>query len=125
MRKMKRSEKPANIDEFISNYPVEVQAVLQKVRQTIQQAAPEAKEKISYGIPTFTFHGNLVHFSGYEHHIGFYPGAAPIVQFEKELKPYETSKGTVRFLIDKPIPHDLITKMTHAAIERNLEKEKS
>lgn len=112
------------IDEFISGYPADKQKILQSVRETIQKAVPEPTEKISYGIPTFVFHGNLVHFSIYDTHVGFYPGSGPIKDFEEELKPYDTSKGTVRFPLDKPIPHDLITKMTLNAAERNLAKKK-
>lgn len=112
------------IDEFIAKYPADVQATLLKIRQTIHKACPEATEKISYGIPTFAFHGNLVHFAAYEAHIGFYPGAGPIAELATELKPYDTSKGTVRFPLDKPIPYELITKMTKLAAERNLQKKK-
>ncbi len=86
---------------------------------------PEAQEKIAYGIPTFTFHGNLVHFAGYEKHIGFYPGAAPIKEFAPELKSYETSKGTVRFPIDKPLPMPLIRKIVKATVNRNLSRQKN
>lgn len=113
-----------DIDEYISQFPSNVQPNLQKIRRTIQKVAPEAKEKISYGIPTFTFHGNLVHFAAYKHHIGFYPGTGPVKEFVRELKPYETSKGTVRFSLDKPIPYDLIEKITLAAVKRNLTKKK-
>lgn len=103
----------ASIDEFISGYPVNVQKILQQMCKTIQKAAPQAKEKISYGIPTFTLGGkNLVHFSAYEHHIGFYPGAQAIIDFARDLKVYKTSKGTVQFPLDKPIPHELIDKIT-------------
>ncbi len=121
-RKMDLSTK--TIDEFISKYPKDVQAILQEIRKTIHDVCPEAGEKIAYGIPTFTYHGNLVHFSAYEKHIGFYPGSAPIAAFAGELKPYKTSKGTVQFPINKPIPYDLIEKMTKYAVERNLEKKK-
>ncbi len=114
--------KAKNIDEFISSYPDNVQVVLQELRQTIQKAAPEAKEKISYGIPTFTLHGNLVHFSAYEKHIGFYPGAFPIVAFKKDLAPYKTAKGTVRFPIDKALPFDLIRKMVVFRVKQNSQK---
>ena len=111
-----------NIDEFISRYPKNVQAILQKIRKTVRQVCPDAQEKISYGIPTFTFHGNLVHFSAYASHIGFYPGSSPILALKDDLAGYETSKGTIRFPIDKPIPYDLITKLTKLAVERNLER---
>jgi uncharacterized protein YdhG (YjbR/CyaY superfamily) len=113
-----------SIDEFIARFPPNIQAVLQELRTTIQQAAPEAKEKISYGIPTFTLGGNLVHFSAYEKHIGFYPGSGPVAEFANELKAYETSKGTVRFPLDKPLPLELIRKMTLFAIQRNLARGK-
>ncbi len=112
------------IDEFISKYPDETQAILQKIRQIVHEVCPDSSETIAYGIPTFTFHGNLVHFSAYDKHIGFYPGSAPIAAFKDDLKPYETSKGTARFPLDKPIPYDLIKKMTKYAIDRNLEKKK-
>ncbi len=113
-----------DIDEYIGNFPADVRANLQRIRQTIQKAAPQAKENISYGIPTFTFHGNLVHFAAYETHYGFYPGSGPIKEFANELKPYKTSKGTVRFPLDKPVPYDLIENMTLTAVKRNLSKVK-
>lgn len=112
----------ASIDEFISGYPKTVQITLQELREFIHREVPDAQEKISYGIPTFTFHGNLVHFSAYETHIGFYPGAAPIAEFAKELEKYETSKGTVRFPIHKPLPYDLIRKMINSAVKRNTDR---
>lgn len=114
--------KSGSIDEFISGYPKATQDILQELRDKIQKAAPEAQEKIAYGIPTFTFHGNLVHFSAYEKHIGFYPGSGPIKDFARELKPYKTSKGTVQFPIDKPLPMPLITQIVKAAVKRNLAK---
>ena len=114
--------KTSTIDKFISSYPAPVKAALQELREFIQKEVPEAKEKISYGIPTFSFHGNLVHFNAYEKHIGFYPGATPIAEFANELRGYETSKGTVRFPIDKPLPYPLIRKMVQSALKRNLNK---
>ncbi len=112
----------ASIDEYISNFPPEVQKVLTKIRQTIQRAAPEATEAIRYGIPTFQLKGNLVHFAAYQKHYGFYPGAAAISDFAAELKGYETSKGTVQFPIDQPVPFELITKITKARVKANLAK---
>ena len=113
-----------NIDEYIANFPPDVQKNLQKIRSVIQKAAPKATEKISYGIPTFTYHGNLVHFAAYDGHYALYPGAAPISDLQDELKGYETSKGTIRFPIDKPIPFDLIEKITLYCVER-VESKKS
>jgi uncharacterized protein YdhG (YjbR/CyaY superfamily) len=102
-----------NIDDFIAGYPKEVQLILQKIRSTIKQAAPEAKEKISYGVPTFTINGkNLIHFSAYKAHIGLYPGPKVIESLKDELKHYKTSKGTIKFPLDQPIPDSLIAKIT-------------
>lgn len=108
-------------DDFIAKYPDDVQAILQKIRQTIRDVAPDAKEKISYGIPTFVLNGkNLVHFSAYEKHIGFYPGSAPIKEFEKELTGYKTSKGTIQFPLNQPIPLKLIEKITKHCVDEQL-----
>jgi uncharacterized protein YdhG (YjbR/CyaY superfamily) len=112
----------ANIDEYISNFPGDVQAQLQKMRSTIQKAAPEAVEAISYGIPTFKLDGNLVHFAGYQLHIGFYPGAGAIVTFAEDLTAYNTSKGTVQFPLGKPIPWALITRITRFRVQQAKEK---
>lgn len=108
-----------DIDEYIAQFPESTREILESIRSTIQKAAPEATEKISYGIPTFTLNGkNLVHFGGYEKHIGFYPGARAIPEFETELKSYNTSKGTIQFPLNKPIPLDLVTKITKFCIDQ-------
>jgi uncharacterized protein YdhG (YjbR/CyaY superfamily) len=115
---MKRMMKAAkNIDEYIALYPPSVQVLLKKIRETIKKAAPDATEAISYGLPTFKFHGNLVHFGGYKTHIGFYPAAAGIAEFP-ELAPYVTGKGTARFELDQPIPYALITKIVKFRVKQ-------
>ncbi len=114
--------KANNIDEFIAGYPKEIQKLLQQIRKTIQKAAPDAEEAIKYGIPTFTLNGNLVHFSAFKNHIGFYPAPSGLEAFKKELSKYEGSKGTVRFPLDKPLPLDLITKIVKYRVKKNLEK---
>ena len=111
-----------NIDEFIAGYPEDVQKVLKKVRAAIKKAAPRAEETINYGIPTFTLEGNLVHFSAFKKHIGFYPTPSGIEKFKKELSPYEGAKGSVKFPLDQPIPYDLITKIVKFRAEENLKK---
>ena len=111
-----------NISEYIVQFPKPIQKLLQEIRQTITEAAPAATEAISYGIPTFKLNGNLVHFAAYEHHIGFYPGAAAIVDFAKEFSKYKTSKGTVQFPLDQPIPHTLIKKVVKARVKFQLKK---
>ena len=117
---MKSRKKPQTIDEFIANYPEDIQEKLQRLRSAIRKAAPQATEIISYGIPAYRFHGNLIYFSAYEHHIGVYPR---VKSLEKELAPYEGGKGTIRFPHEKPIPLTLIKKLVKARIEANLQRE--
>ena len=117
-----KQTQPTTIDEYIADFPRDVQPLLEKVRAAIRKAAPNATEKISYQMPTFAQEGNLIHFAGYNHHIGLYPGSRPIEQFKDELSKYETSKGTVRLPLDKPIPVGLIGKITKFCVKRNLEK---
>ncbi len=102
---------PTSIDAYITTFPPEVQVKLQRLRSLIQAAAPEATEKIAYGMPTFFLNGNLVHFAAYKHHIGFYPTPSGITQFAKELSKYATSKGAAQFPLDEELPEQLITKI--------------
>jgi uncharacterized protein YdhG (YjbR/CyaY superfamily) len=113
-----------NIKTYIADFPEEVQTVLEQIRATIHQAAPEAKEAIKYGMPTFVLNGNLVHFAAYKNHIGFYPAPTGIDAFIGELAPYRTGKGTLQFPIDKPIPFNLIEKVVNFRVEENLKKQK-
>ena len=113
------------IDDYIKTFPEDVQAILQKMRQTIRKAAPQAEEAISYQMPTFKLNGkNLVHFAGYKNHIGFYPIPLGTEAFKKELAPYKQGKGSVQFPLDKPIPYDLVKKIVRYRIKENLEKMK-
>src|SRR5215470_11083097 len=97
------------IDEYISTFPADIQAILEKMRQAIQRAAPEAKETISYGIPTFDLNGkHLVFFAGWKHHISVYPLPAGDNAFQQRIAPYKRVKSTVQFPLDKPIPYDLV-----------------
>lgn len=111
-------EKYKTIDECIADSPEQTKEILQKIRETIHQVAPKAEEAIRYGIPTFRLNDkNLVHFAGYKKHIGFYPAPSGLKAFEKELKPYLAGKGTAQFPLDKPIPYDLIKKITKYRVE--------
>jgi len=110
------------IDDYIANFPKETQKLLQQIRRTIRKAAPEADEKIGYGIPTFTLNGNLVHFAGYKNHIGFYPAPQGLEAFKEELSHYKGAKGSVQFPLDQPLPLELITRMVKYRVEKNLEK---
>ncbi|MBP9700458.1 DUF1801 domain-containing protein [Candidatus Woesebacteria bacterium] len=117
-------ESAETVEMYIQQYPEPVRGILKQVRATIQAAAPQAEEKLSYGIPTFTLKGNLVHFGGYAKHVGFYPGPEAIVAFKEELTPYKTSKGAIQFSVEKPVPYELITKMTLYRVDKNLNKKK-
>ncbi len=98
---------------------------MRKVRETIRKTAPDAEEKISYQIPTFIFHGNLVHFAAWKNHIGFYPSSSGINAFRKELSMYEVSKGSVQFPLDKPIPLGLISKIVRFRVKENNKRHKT
>ena len=111
-----------NIDEYIAGFPPQVQEILQKIRQTIHEAAPEAQETINYAIPTFTLKGNLVHFAAFEKHIGFYPTPSGIERFKEELSAYESAKGSVQFPLDRPIPYDLISTIVKFRVQENLQR---
>ena len=113
---------PKDIDEYIARFPRDVQEKLEQIRKTVRKAAPDAEEAISYQIPTFTLHGNLVHFAAFKEHIGFYPAPRGNEQFRQELSAYEGGKGTVRFPLDKPIPFDLITKMVKFRVEEDVKR---
>lgn len=113
-----------DIDSYIASFPEETRALLEQVRSTISKAAPEAKETINYGMPTFTLNGNLVHFAAFKNHIGFYPTASGIEAFKKELSVYEGAKGSVQFPLTKPIPFDLISSIVKFRVKENFKKAK-
>ena len=117
--------KPAtyvSIDEYIAMFPKDIQNILEELRATIKAAAPGAREKISYQMPTFDLKGNLVHFAAHAHHIGFYPQPSGIHAFEKELSIYKSSKGAVQFPLDKPLPLKLIGRIVKFRVAENLER---
>ncbi|HZI63106.1 MAG TPA: DUF1801 domain-containing protein [Pyrinomonadaceae bacterium] len=115
---------PADVDEYIAGFPSDVQKILQRIRRTVQKAAPGAEEAISYAIPTFKLNGNLVHFAGYKNHVSLYPAPRGAAQFKKELAQYEGGKGTVQFPLGQPVPYDLITRIVKHRIAENAAKKK-
>lgn len=115
---------PATIDEYIAAFSEDKQALLETVRQAVKKAAPEAEETIKYGMPTFIWKGNLVHFAAYNSHIGFYPAPSGVEEFRKDLALYQTGKGTMQFAIDKPLPLPLITWLVQYRMNENLKKER-
>ena len=112
----------ASIDAYIAGFSPEIQTLLQQVRETIHQAAPDAQEKISYGMPTFYLNGNLVHFAAYKKHLGFYPAPSGIEQFKEALADYVNSKGAIQFPLERPVPFDLIREITLFRVGENLAK---
>lgn len=110
-----------SIDEYIAGFPVETQKVLNELRALICAAAPAVTETISYAVPTFDLNGrHLVHFAGYEKHIGFYPTPSGIEAFKEELKPYKCAKGSVQFPLAQPLPTDLIRRIVQFRVEESI-----
>jgi len=118
------TKKPANIDEYIGTFPNDVQEILEKVRMTIQKAAPDATEKISYAMPAFEQNGIVVYFAAFKNHIGLYALPSGHEAFQEELSQYKSGKGSVQFPLTKPMPYDLITKIVKFRVKENLEKVK-
>ena len=114
-----------SIDEYIGTFPQEIQILLEQVRATIKQAAPEAEEAIKYAMPTFVLNGNLVHFAAFKNHIGFYPVPSGIEAFKKELSVYKGAKGSVQFPLDEPMPLKLISEIVKFRVNENLVKAKA
>lgn len=115
-----------DIDSYLALVPAHLRPLLHKLRQTIRKAAPKAEELISYGMPAFRYHGMLVYFAGFKDHCSFFPGNASLInEMKDELKGFKTSKGTIRFSVDNPLPASLVTKMVKARVKQNLEKEKA
>jgi uncharacterized protein YdhG (YjbR/CyaY superfamily) len=113
---------PTPIEDYIAGFPPEVQAILEQIRTLIREVAPEAQETISYQIPTFTLHGNLVHFGAFPKHIGFYPTPTGIAAFAEELSGYKGNKGSVQFPLDAPMPYELMRRMVEFRVRENVER---
>jgi len=108
-------------DTYITQLPKSVQIRLSALRKCIQMAAPEAYEKISYQMPTFDLHGNLVHFAAFKNHIGFYPGSSGVEAFRSKLTNYKTSKGAIQFPNDQDIPFELVSEIVSFRVKENIE----
>ena len=111
---------PTSVDNYLAEVPLEARATLEQLRKTIRAVVPRAVEVISYQIPTFKLDGRmLVSYAAFKDHCSFFPGAAPIKAHEDELKSYQTSKGTIRFPISKPLPATLVRKLVKTRIKEN------
>jgi uncharacterized protein YdhG (YjbR/CyaY superfamily) len=115
-------EKPSTIKEYIEGFPDDIQLILTQVYQTIKKAAPDAEERISYAMPTFTLNGNLIHFAAFKNHIGLYPTPNGIEPFKKELSVYKGAKGSIQLPLNQPMPLDLITRIVKHRVRVNLKK---
>lgn len=111
------------IDEYLESFPKDIQATLSELRQAIREAAPQAEEAISYQMPAFKQKGILVYFAAFKTHIGFFPTTSGIEAFKEKLSAYETSKGTIRFPIDKPLPLELVKEIVRFRVKENLDKQ--
>jgi uncharacterized protein YdhG (YjbR/CyaY superfamily) len=121
---METAIKFRTIDEYFSTLDADKKSILEKVRKTIKDAAPQARELISYNMPAVKLNGVLVYYAAHKDHIGFYPTSTPIEVFKNELAPYKWSKGAIQFPIDKPIPLDLISKIVKFRVQQDQEKAK-
>ena len=118
-----QATKFSTINEYLSSQPRETRDKLEGLRKLINEAAPKSEEVISYNMPAFRLHGNvLVYFAGNKNHIGFYPTASPIIIFKEELKAYKTSKGAIQFPLDKAIPKSLVKRIVALRIKESIEK---
>jgi uncharacterized protein YdhG (YjbR/CyaY superfamily) len=116
---MAKAEKPKDIDHYIAAFPPEVQMVLEKVRKTIREAAPDARETISYQMPAFAQHGILVYFAAWTKHIGLYPPISGDKSLEKSVATYAGPKGNLQFPLNEPIPYDLIERIVKLRVKQD------
>jgi uncharacterized protein YdhG (YjbR/CyaY superfamily) len=120
----KNNKEIKTFKDYMMKYPPEIQLRLEEIRLTIKSVVPEAKERISYNMPSFLFHGNLLYYGAFKNHIGFYPASKTVFEkFKDELKIYKQSgKGTIQFPYDEPLPIDLIKKIAKLRASENIKK---
>lgn len=113
---------PGTIDEYIAACSPEARSILERVRQVVRDAAPDAEETISYRMPALRQNGILVYYAAFKHHIGLYPPVSGDARIEKAAAPYAGEKGNLRFPLDEPIPYDLISRITKLRLKQNRAK---
>ena len=117
---------PSTADEYIAGFTGDIQTILKQVRAPIKQAAPDAEESMSYGMPAYKLKGKpLVYFAGFKNHIGFYATPSGHTEFARELSKYKQGKGSVQFPIDQPMPLELISLIVQFRVFENIEKAKT
>ena len=119
---MAKAQGPSDIDQYIATFPAEVQTVLENVRQTIRDAAPDAQEVISYQMPAFRQHGILVYFAAWKNHIGLYPPISGDKTLERAVARYAGPKGNLQFPLNEPIPYDLIERIVKLRVKQDSAK---
>src|SRR5688572_18348210 len=119
---MAKARMPTDIDGYISQFPADVQALLEKVREAISHAAPDAKETISYQMPAFRQHGILVYFAAWKKHVGLYPPISGDKALEEEVARYAGPKGNLQFPLDEPMPLDLIERIVKLRVKQDSAK---
>ena len=108
---------PKSIDEYIARFPPKVRAILKKIRATVRRAAPDAQERISYRMPSFSLHGVLIYFAAFQNHIGVYPPVP--AELRKAASPYAGEKGNLRFPLDRPVPYSLIGRIVKLRVKQH------
>jgi uncharacterized protein YdhG (YjbR/CyaY superfamily) len=116
---------PADIDEYIASFAPDVRVILEKIRQTVRRAAPNATETISYRIPTFQLNGPMVYFAAFKKHIGLFPPFRGNARIEKAIAPYAGPKGNLQFPLDQPIPYGLIERIVKHRVKQNVAKSRA
>jgi len=116
-----KKDAPQTIEQYIVQFTPEIQEKLVTLKKVIKEAAPEATEKISWGMPTFVLHGNLIHFAAFKNHIGLYPSPSGIDNFKDELSEFKSSKGAIQFPYAKQIPYEIISKIVKFRVAENIQ----
>lgn len=124
MKKTKPRAVPKTVDEYLAALPEDARTTLEKVRKTIRATAPMATEGISYQMPMYKHHGMVVGFAAFKDHCSLFPGSTAVETFKDELNGYQTSKGTIRFPTNKPMPTALLKKIVKSCVVENEERAK-
>ncbi|HUI93765.1 MAG TPA: DUF1801 domain-containing protein [Chitinivibrionales bacterium] len=119
-----KSNAPKDIDDYITGFPGDIQDKLQKIRAVIRKAVPGAQEVMSYQMPAFKQNGILIYFAAFSDHVSIFPTSSGVAKFKKELKEYETTKGTIKIPLHKPIPYGLISRITKFRFRESSQKGK-
>jgi uncharacterized protein YdhG (YjbR/CyaY superfamily) len=113
-------KKSATVEAYLAAVPAKDRAILEKIRAAVKSVVPDAEEKISYGMPAFTYHGNLLYYAAMKNHLSLFPGSKSVVKkFAAELKPFDAKEGTIRFTVEKPLPLVLVKKIARMRAAEN------